>query len=142
MEPPPRVRCRLDPHHLLRGDALRCRHPSGRGRDASRDAEDLDEPVGELGPALRVQRQSGVDQVFPRHGSNLIPSQAGPPGPLGGKRPRRESALRGIQIHSGLRQYGWMVDACRFLARFLPEHAGILWFQEVLDPSLTRSRGL
>jgi 5-methylcytosine-specific restriction enzyme subunit McrC len=50
------------------------------------------------------------------------------------ERPLQESALRGIQIHSGLREYGWMLDACRLLARWaLPEPSGILRFQEVLE---------
>jgi len=50
------------------------------------------------------------------------------------ERPLQESALRGIQIHSGLREYGWMLDACRLLARWaLPERSGILRFQEVLE---------
>jgi 5-methylcytosine-specific restriction enzyme subunit McrC len=50
------------------------------------------------------------------------------------ERPLQESALRGIQIHLGLREYGWMLDACRLLARWaLPEPSGILRFQEVLE---------
>lgn len=55
--------------------------------------------------------------------------------------PLRESSQAGVQLHSGLREYGWLLDACRLLARWaLPQPSGELRFREVLEDEMEMRR--
>lgn len=103
-----------------------------RGRIYCRfDELDADTPINRvLKSAFSVLRRDRALAPDLRRRINLCLGYLGPVP----ERPFHESQLRGIQIHSGLREYAWIIDACRLLLRWsLPDPSGVLQFREVLE---------